>query len=606
MKRSLFPCIFLFLAVAVHAQWKPAGDKIKTVWAERMDPQNVLPEYPRPLMERAEWKNLNGLWEYAVVPAGKRQPESFDGQILVPFAIESSLSGVQKPLGSENELWYKRTFTLPSSWKNKHIILHFGAVDWKAEVYINDIKVGSHTGGYTPFRFDITPFLTSGEQTLVVKVWDPTDHSFQPRGKQVSQPANIVYTAVSGIWQTVWLEPVDERHIASLTIQPDIDRELLSVKVTTENTSPGDYVEVKLSGNGRLVSTAKGVVAETLDIPVEKAELWSPDSPFLYDLEINLYSRGRLADRVTSYCAMRKISAVRDSEGVMRLQLNNKNLFHLGLLDQGWFPDGLYTAPSDEALAADIRKARELGYNMLRKHIKVEPARWYTHCDRIGMLVWQDMPSGDNNWGLQRPDYARDYLDFDKDDTSAAPARENYIKEWKEIIGELSPYPCIVMWIPFNEGWGQFNTKEVAAQTKSFDASRILNIASGGNFYHVGDVLDQHHYPEPEMFLYDDKRVNVLGEYGGIGYAVEGHLWQADENFGYETLLKSPEETTAKYIEYLNKLKTFCRFSGAVYTQITDVEGEVNGLLTYDRKVVKINEAAIREANREIIRLFSK
>jgi beta-galactosidase/beta-glucuronidase len=606
MKKTLLLCVFLMAAIVVNAQWKAAGDRIKTVWAERMDPQHVLPEYPRPMMERSEWENLNGLWEYAVRPAGKRQPESFDGRILVPFAIESSLSGVQKALGSEDELWYKRTFILPSSWKNKHIILHFGAVDWKAEVYINDIRIGSHTGGYTPFRFDITPFLKSGEQTLVVKVWDPTDRSFQPRGKQVSQPANIVYTAVSGIWQTVWLEPVDECHIASLRIQPDIDRELLSVKVTTENTSSADYVEVKLSDNGQLLSTAKGVVAETLAIPVADAKLWSPDSPFLYDLEIDLYSRGRLVDRVKSYCAMRKISAVRDSEGVMRLQLNNKNLFHLGLLDQGWFPDGLYTAPADEALAADIRKAKELGYNMLRKHIKVEPARWYTHCDRIGMLVWQDMPSGDNNWGLQRPDYARDYLDFDKDEASAAPARENYIKEWKEIIHELYSYPCIVMWIPFNEGWGQFNTKEVAAQTKSYDASRILNIASGGNFYHTGDVLDQHHYPEPEMFLYDDKRVNVLGEYGGIGYAVEGHLWQNNENFGYEALLKSPEETTGRYIEYLNKLKTFGRFSGAVYTQITDVEGEVNGLITYDRKIVKVNEAVIREANREIIRLFSE
>jgi beta-galactosidase/beta-glucuronidase len=606
MKRTFLPSIFLILAVAANAQWKPAGDRIKTVWAEKADPQNVLPEYPRPVMERSEWKNLNGLWDYAVTPAGKRQPESFDGQILVPFAIESSLSGVQKPLGSDNELWYKRTFILPASWKNKHIILHFGAVDWKAEVYINDIKAGSHTGGYTPFRFDITPFLKSGEQTLVVKVWDPADRSFQPRGKQVSQPANIVYTAVSGIWQTVWLEPVDERHIASLKILPDIDRKLLSIKVNTENTLPGDYVEVKISDNGRLLSTAKGVTAETLDIPVENAKLWSPDSPFLYDLEINLYSRGRLADRVKSYCAMRKISAVRDNEGIMRLQLNNKKLFHLGLLDQGWFPDGLYTAPSDEALAADILKAKELGYNMLRKHVKVEPARWYTHCDRIGMLVWQDMPSGDNNWGLQRTDYSRDYLDSEKEDTSTGPARENYMKEWKEIIDELYSYPCIVMWIPFNEGWGQFNTKEVAAQTKSYDPSRILNIASGGNFYHTGDVLDQHHYPEPEMFLYDANRVNVLGEYGGIGYAVEGHLWQADENFGYEALLKNPEETTARYIEYLNRLKSFNRFSGAVYTQITDVEGEVNGLITYDRKVVKVNEAKIREANREIIRLFSE
>ncbi|MDR1155193.1 MAG: beta-galactosidase, partial [Bacteroidales bacterium] len=386
-------CIFLLLTftLAVKAQWKPAGDRIKTEWAEKIDPQNVLPEYPRPIMERSEWKNLNGLWNCAIAPVGKPRPESFDGRILVPFAVESSLSGVQKPLGSNEELWYQRTFSVPASWKNKNIILHFGAVDWKTEVYLNDIKIGAHTGGYTPFRFNITPFLKKGEQTLVVKVWDPTDRYYQPRGKQVSQPANIVYTAVSGIWQTVWLEPVEEQHISSLQILPDIDREILSVKVNTENTTPGDYVEVKVSDSGKLLSVTKGVVAETLDIPVAAAKLWSPDTPFLYDLEISLYSRGRLADRVKSYGAMRKISAKRDRNGIMRLQLNNKDLFHLGLLDQGWFPDGLYTAPDDEALAGDIMKAKALGYNMLRKHIKVEPARWYTHCDRIGMLVWQDM-----------------------------------------------------------------------------------------------------------------------------------------------------------------------------------------------------------------------
>ncbi|MDR3235491.1 MAG: beta-galactosidase [Prevotellaceae bacterium] len=594
MKKSILLAGILLCTIAASAQWKPAGDKIKTRWAEQIDPQNVLPEYPRPIMERTEWKNLNGLWNFAIAPIKQTEPTAYNEKILVPFPVESSLSGVQKAVSDTQELWYNRTFTIPSAWRNKRIILHFGAVDWKTEVFVNDVLIGSHTGGYTPFSFDITPFLKSGEQKLVVKVWDPTDKYYQPRGKQVSEPQNIVYTAVSGIWQTVWIEPVNNTHIASLKTLPDIDKSAVSITVNTENATPYDYVEVILSDGEKTVST-KAVVSENIEIKIPDAKLWSPDAPFLYDVEVRLFSNGKLTDKVKSYCAMRKISTKRDKNGIVRLQLNNKNLYHFGLLDQGWWPDGLYTAPTDEALTFDIIKTKEFGYNMIRKHIKVEPARWYTHCDRLGVLVWQDMPSGDNHWQAARSLYR------DSNVEHPSVPQANYLKEWKEIIDELYSYPCIVMWIPFNEGWGQFSTKEVAEWTKSYDPSRILNSATGGHFYHVGDVLDLHNYPAPDMFLYDAARTNVLGEYGGIGFVVKEHLWQPDENFGYVEF-KTAKETTDTYIEYVNILKSLTGFSGAVYTQTTDVEREVNGVMTYDRAVIKFEEDRLRKANQDLCR----
>ncbi|MDR1743141.1 MAG: beta-galactosidase [Dysgonamonadaceae bacterium] len=605
--KNFFTVILIVVTTSASAQWKPAGDKIKTLWAEQIDPKNVLPEYPRPLLERPEWKNLNGLWNFAVTSLQEAQPATYEGRILVPFAVESSLSGVQQAVNDKQQMWYNRTFTIPKQWKNKRILLHFGAVDWKTEIFVNDVFIGSHTGGYSPFSFDITPFLVPGDkQELTVKVWDPTDRYFQPRGKQVSNPANIVYTAVSGIWQTVWMEPVDEKHITSLKILPDIDKSVVSVKVNVCKASQDDYVEIKLLKEGALVSVKKVALGDdAFEIPVPDAQLWSPDSPFLYDLEVALFSKGKQTDKVKSYCGMRKISMSRDDKGVMRLQLNNKNLFNLGVLDQGWYPDGLYTAATDEALTSDILLLKKLGFNMIRKHIKVEPARWYTHCDRLGILVWQDMPSGDNNWGYSGINYMRDYLD-DKVVKNNTIARDNYRKEWKEIIDNLYSYPSIVMWIPFNEGWGQFDTANMAEWTKSYDSSRILNPASGGNFYHTGDVLDMHHYPEPEMFLYDPDRVNVLGEYGGIGYAIKEHLWSPDDNFGYESLLQSPKEVTDKYIDLLHILKSLDKFSASVYTQVSDVEREVNGFVTYDRKVIKIDETAIRKANQDIIRQFSE
>ncbi|MDR1938455.1 MAG: beta-galactosidase [Tannerellaceae bacterium] len=597
MKKVIISIGLIFYAGNMFSQWQPAGDKIKTEWAAAIDPARVLPEYPRPIMERPDWQNLNGLWEYAILPAGQAEPGSYEGKILVPFAVESSLSGVQKNVGEKNELWYKRTFTVPAAWKNKNIILHFGAVDWETTVYVNDIKIGSHTGGYTPFSFDVTPFLTAGEQKLVVRVWDGTDSGYQPRGKQVQKPHGIWYTPVTGIWQTVWLEPVNEKHITALKTVPDIDRGRLSVDASIAGTNAYSVLEVSVSDGNRVVAKAKATPCQTLDINIPEAKLWSPGSPFLYDVVVTLYDRGKPVDQVKSYAAMRKISTKRDQNGIVRIQLNNKDNFQFGPLDQGWWPDGLYTAPTDEALVYDIRKTKDFGFNMIRKHVKVEPARWYTHCDRLGILVWQDMPNGDRSPQWQNKKY------FDGAELKRSAASEaNYRKEWKEIIDYLYSYPSIVTWVPFNEAWGQFKTAEIAEWTKTYDPSRLVNPASGGNFYHTGDMCDLHNYPAPEMYLYDGERTTVLGEYGGIGMPLKEHLWQPDQNWGY-VQFQNAGEVTDEYIKYADRLKTMIKsgFSAAVYTQTTDVEIEVNGLITYDRKVIKVDEARVREKNRELI-----
>ena len=599
MKRIIFLIGVIFLVLNIFGQWKPVGDKIKTEWAENINPDKVLPEYPRPMMERRDWQNLNGLWDYAIRPVGESEPAQFDGKILVPFAVESSLSGVGKTVGEKNELWYKRTFTIPAAWKGKNILLHFGAVDWKAEVFINDIKIGTHTGGYTSFCVDITPFISSGSQKLVVKVWDGTSTGYQPRGKQVVNPSVIWYTSVTGIWQTVWLEPVNEKYITNVKSVPQIDNNRLSVDVLTANNQAEDIIEVKVKDGDNVIASSKATTGQTIDLNIPDAKLWSPESPFLYDMEITLSSKGKLVDQVKSYCAMRKISTKRDSNGIVRMQLNNRDYFQNGLLDQGWWPDGLYTAPTDDALVYDIIKTKEFGYNMIRKHVKVEPARWYTHCDRLGVLVWQDMPSGDRSPELQYTQY------FTGTELQRSPESEaNYRKEWKEIIDMLYSNPCIVVWVPFNEGWGQFKTEEIAIWTKSYDPSRLVNPACGGNFYRVGDMLSIHSYPAPEMFLFDPERVNALGEYGGLGLYTQGHMWEADRF--WRTPYNNKKELTDEYENYAEQLKVLIRsgFSAAIYTQTTDVEIEVNGIMTYDRKVVKFEEDRLKKINSEICRML--
>lgn len=591
------------LAAQLHAQWKPVEGRISTQWSEQVNPDNVLPEYPRPIMERTEWKNLNGLWDYAIIEKGKHTPSVFDGKILVPFAVESSLSGVSKTVGAEKELVYRRSFDVPSSWKGKRVLLHFGAVDWKTDVWVNDVKVGSHTGGFTPFSFDITEALQGKNNTLLVKVWDPTDKGYQPRGKQVSRPEGIWYTPVTGIWQTVWLEPVSESYIQDLRITPDIDNSLLSLKALVKDATSKDLVEVKVFDGQQLVAQGKSINGECVQVAMpENAKLWSPESPFLYTLKVSLKQNGKLVDEVSSYAAMRKYSSKRDANGIVRLELNNKPLFQFGPLDQGWWPDGLYTAPTDEALLYDIQKTKDFGFNMIRKHIKVEPARWYTYCDKLGIIVWQDMPSGDRNPEWQN----RKYFEGTEMKRSAE-SEACYRKEWKEIMDALYSYPCIGTWIPFNEAWGQFKTPEIVEWTKQYDPTRLVNPASGGNHYTCGDMLDLHNYPAPELYLYDAQRATVLGEYGGIGWVVQGHIWEPDRNWGY-IQFNSSKEVTDEYVKYAEKLYDLIPrgFSAAVYTQTTDVEVEVNGLMTYDRKVIKLDEKRVREINRKLCESLNK
>ncbi len=588
---------------AASAQYAPAGDKIRTPWAEQIDVNNVWKEYPRPIMERTAWKNLNGLWSYAVKPKGEAQPTKWDGEILVPFCIESSLSGVGKTLGDMNELWYNRTFTVPAQWKKQNVLLHFGAVDWKADVWVNDVKVGSHTGGYVPFSFDITQALKAGENKLTVRVWDPTDRGYQPRGKQVCNPDGIWYTPVSGIWQTVWLEPVAPMHIENLRILPNVDANTVTVTVQKSVECPAMMAEVKVLDGGKLVAAARGINNEPVEVRMpENPKLWSPDSPFLYDLEVTIYKDGKPVDSVKSYAAMRKISTKRDDNGIVRMQLNNKDLFQFGPLDQGWWPDGLYTAPSYEAMIFDIDKTKEWGFNMIRKHIKVEPAAWYTYCDRKGIIVWQDMPSGDRN-----PEWQMHQYFTGTELKRSAESEACYRKEWKEIMDFLYSYPCICTWVPFNEAWGQFKTPEIAEWTKQYDPSRLVNPASGGNFYHCGDIVDLHNYPGPRMYLYDGERANVLGEYGGIGLALEGHLWKPDRNWGY-VQFKNSKEVTDEYVKFGNELLKYIKqgFTAAVYTQTTDVEIEVNGVMTYDRKVMKMDEKRLRKMNDEIVNSLNR
>ena len=580
-----------------------------------------LPEYPRPQMVRPQWSNLNGQWNYAILDKDEKY-NSPDGQIMVPFAVESKLSGVQRQVGPEKALWYERSFTVPKQWKGKRVLLHFGAVDWQAEVWINGLEAGIHTGGYAPFSFDITDLLNKkGKQRLTVKVLDASDQSWQPRGKQVANPRTIWYTPVTGIWQTVWLEAVPETRIQSYLAVADIDKSSLSIHVDAEKLETGDIVKVELL-DGELICSAEGT---DVVLSVETPKLWSPSSPYLYNLDISILRKGKVVDKVTGYTAFRKISAKKDTDtfetsngvpqGSLRMALNNEILFQFGPLDQGWWPDGLYTAPSDEALRFDIEKTKEWGFNMIRKHIKVEPARWYYWCDVLGIMVWQDMPciadhSKTNNasrpeevCAAQKNIWALNSFRGGTDCDVPDYWKKNFYKEWGEIIDCLKGFPCIVVWVPFNEGWGQFDTEDVVKFTKEKDPTRLVNEASGGNFHLSGDILDVHHYPEPRLNIFDRTKINVLGEYGGIGYLVKGHIWKPEgQNWGYSGLCKTTDELLSRYKLYAERLKTLIDIgcAAAVYTQTTDVELELNGLMTYDR-LEKVDASLIRAINLEVI-----
>lgn len=598
--------IFVFHPLsAQEAAWQPVQGKIMSPWAQQVDPGNPMPEYPRPHLVRPHWQNLNGLWHYAIRP-GKLGvlPEDYDGQILVPYPVESALSGVGRTVGKEQTLWYHKTVTIGKEIRNRRVILHFGAVDWQCEVYVNGQQVGAHEGGFDPFSFDITPYLKRGaNQEIALGVWDPTDEGPQPNGKQVVRPHGIWYTPVTGIWQTVWLEGVPETHIVSTKHTPDIDKGVLSVKTSIEGTREGDQVQVSAwKGQEKVAEETVSAGAE-IALKINNPTRWSPSNPFLYDLKVTVLRKGKVVDEVSSYFAMRKISMGKDAAGIQRMLLNNEFVFQYGPLDQGWWPDGLYTAPTDEALVFDVEKTKEMGFNMIRKHIKVEPARWYYHCDRLGLLVWQDMPSGDlggNHWDM-RPGLTSGRR-YDKERT---PESETiFRKEWKAIMDALHNFPSIVVWVPFNEAWGQFKTKEITEWTVQYDPSRLVNSASGGNFFPTGHILDIHNYPDaimPRPELFGDKQILALGEFGGLGLPVEGHTWQDKDNWGYQSF-KNEEELMKRYSGMITDLERLIPLglSAAVYTQTTDVEVETNGLMTYDRKVIKIPEGELYKLHQKL------
>jgi beta-galactosidase/beta-glucuronidase len=564
---------------------------------------------------RTDWQNLNGLWKYAITPQTQRTiPTKFDGQILVPFPVESSLSGVMRMLDKNNYLWYQREFTIPENWAGRNVVLNFGAVDYTARVYVNGTFVDTHTGGFDAFSIDITSKLQAGTNTLTVMVTDNTDEISQPLGKQRFNPGgagSIWYNQVSGIWQTVWLEPVATQYITDVHTTADVDQSQLTVNVLASATE-GLQANVVLKFAGEKVAEGSAAIGTPITLNVQNAKLWSPASPNLYDMEVTLLAAGNEVDRVESYAAMRKISTRQLANGEWRMQLNNEDLFHFGPLDQGYWPDGLYTAPTDEALLYDIQKTKDWGFNMIRKHMKVEPARWYYHCDRLGLLVWQDMPAlgrSDEPW------VTREWSTTPGKHTTAIETA--FKNQWKEIIEEHLSNPCIVVWTPFNERWGQFKTSEIVDYTRNIDNTRLINAASGGNHYEgVGDMVDLHDYDRPpHIFLYDPNRPVVLGEFGGLGRHITDHRWYENAATTYVNY-DTEKKLTDAYVANTEAVITMAKdatandggkaaFCAAVYTQTTDVETEVNGLMTYDREVIKVDEERVREVNLRLSNVYA-
>jgi beta-galactosidase/beta-glucuronidase len=591
--------------------WKPIPEHIMTSWAHEISPDDVWQEYPRPQMRRNRWMNLNGLWEYTVTPKGISKPQ-FEGEILVPFGIESALSGVKRPLQPGECLWYRRRFTIPQDWAGQRVLLHFGAVDWECTVWVNGVQVGTHRGGYIPFYFDITPQLLDAENEVRVSVWDPSDQSWIARGKQVLKPKSIWYTAVSGIWQTVWLEPVPQTFVCGLKLTPNIDTETLKVVVNLDGEITDAQVQVTVLDDEVQIGAVAGWVREPLQIPVPHPQLWSPDSPHLYDLQVEVRQQGQILDKVESYFGMRKFSLETDEQGHLRLCLNNAPLFHYGPLDQGYWPDGLHTPPSAAAMRSDVEFLKQIGCNMLRKHIKVEPARFYYDCDRLGMIVWQDMPNGGKPVGDVLSFLAimfgkltrRDDRLYWRAGRSEQASRDNYWHELREMVDHLHNFACIGMWVPFNEAWGQFDANAVADWLRDYDPTRLVDHASGWFDQGGGDFRSIHTYfkalaPEDP----DEKRGVILSEFGGYALKLDGHVWDPETEFGYKKF-DSQEALTDAYVDLLEtQLKPWIErgLSGAVYTQTTDVEIEVNGYLTYDRKIVKMDANRLKHIHQNLI-----
>lgn len=556
----------------------PAPSHLKTHWAANVSATNAHPDYPRPQMVRRDWLNLNGEWDYALLPTAGNVPTNFQGKILVPFAVDSLLSGVEQRLEETNTLWYRRQVAVPAAWQGRRVRLHFGAVDWQARLLVNGQLVGQHRGGYDRFSFDITDLLQwQGGDEIVVAVTDPTEGD-QPRGKQSRKQEGIFYTPNSGIWQTVWLEPVPEVSIDKLKLAPDIDVKALRFWAGVNSLADNLWIDAVATVAGQEVARVAGPANSEILLGLSEMHLWSPDDPFLYDLTVTLRDRDKVIDSVTSYFGMRKIALRKDESGITRIALNNQFTFQVGTLDQGYWPDGIYTAPTDEALRSDIEFLKKSGFNLTRKHVKIEPERWYYWCDKLGLLVWQDMPSGNN---------------------ATVDGRRNFETELLRMVEDLENHPAIVMWVLFNEGWGQYDTERLTQLLKTIDPTRLVNNASGWTDMRVGDVVDIHSYPGPDCPDPEARRAAVLGEFGGLGLAVDGHSWSS-RCWGY-LMLPDAQELGTRYTRLFKQVWALHHFRGlsaAIYTQTSDVETECNGLLTYDREVAKFDPAVLLAANR--------
>ena len=584
------------------------GDSLKTRWGKTIDPEHVLEEYPRPGMKRDSYICLNGFWDYAITKS-KEFPEEYEGRILVPFSPEASLSGVNKILRPDQFLHYRRTFTVDSMESGHRLILHFGAVDHSCEVYLNGCKIGEHSGGYWHFSFDITAFVQTGENLLQLVVRDVTDKSYHSRGKQSLERGGMWYTPQSGIWQTVWMEFVPDRYITELILNPDSDMECLQIQVMM-NGRERMPVNITVRLKDEVILEADGMTGDTCRLQLPSCKLWTPEEPILYDLIVRTDE-----DEVISYFAMRKISLEKDTKGIFRMFLNNRPYYQNGVLDQGYYPDGLYTAPSDEAMVNDILQMKALGFNMLRKHVKIEPDRWYYHCDRLGMLVWQDMING-GDWFRGRLETQANLLKqlagktprdanlrtFLRDNEKG---RKEFIREVGQTIRQLYNFPSIVLWVPFNEGWGQFEAIKTTELIRKMDPSRLVDQASGWYDMGGGDVSSIHNYFVPLIIIPQPTRCVAVSEFGGYSWHITDHSWTENE-FGYRKY-HSREELTEAFVNLWKKdvipnIKN--GLSATVFTELSDVEDETNGLLTYDREIIKINAEKIIQANRQLADAF--
>jgi hypothetical protein len=594
MTKTIIAVLFLATSLScTHTKeinWKIADNPILTKWAKDVDPLKPWLQYPRPDMVRNAWVNLNGLWEYSITQKNVK-PEKWDGQILVPFPVESALSGIKKRVGENENLWYKRTFKVPNVWSKKKILLNFEAVDWETVVWIDGKEVGIHRGGYDPFSFDITGYLGNKKvHELLVRVWDPTNKGTQPRGKQVSAPGGIWYTPSTGIWQTVWLEPVNKSYITSFRISTDADNGSVTFK-TEVNEASSTSLAFTLKNKGKTVASAVGKDGQAVTVKIDNPVLWTPENPFLYDMSIELKDGNKTVDKISSYTGIRKIAIGKAEDGFTRILLNNKFVYQNGPLDQGFWPDGIYTPPTEDGMVYDLRMIKKMGFNMLRKHVKVENRIFYYWCDKLGLLVWQDMPSGDKYIGRNQPDIEK-----------SSEATEQYKFELERMIETKFNHPSIIMWVPFNEGWGQFETGKITRLIADYDQTRLVNSASGWSDRGTGDVNDIHHYPDPVVPPTEDKRAIVLGEFGGLGLPLQGHTWE-QKNWGYRNM-EDTLQLLSKYESYYDLVHNFVKNNGlsaTIYTQTTDVETETNGLMTYDRKIIKMGAANVFNANNNII-----